>query len=172
MQRVPLVVGFVGLCLFSVLASAQSPPDTLCVAGMQVQTSANSDSKSRDLLVKYLDKEKADKAHPMEKVTVPVSVPADAMAYAKDKQCAYLLTTDETDSHMQGSLMTVGGTGQVNRQTFYVTVTYKLTKVSDGSEVSSGSFKTNDDASEQNAVGNAMKKIAGKVNEALHKGGK
>ena len=138
---------------------------------MQVLGGSSVDTNARDALIKSLDKEKADKAHPMEKVPLSVSVPADALSYAKDKGCDYVLTTNQTDSHRQGRVMAIAGGGMANLETFYVTVAYQLTKVSDGSEVSNGTFKTSDDASEPNAVAGAMKKIAAKVNEELKKGG-
>jgi len=55
--------------------------------------------------------------------------------------------------------------------TFYVTTTYKLTKVSDGSEVISGNAKASDRGSEQNAIGYTLHKIADRVTEAIKKAG-
>jgi hypothetical protein len=55
--------------------------------------------------------------------------------------------------------------------TFFVTTEYKLAKVSDGSDMSSGSFKASDRGSPQNAVGFTMKKVADKVTETIRKAG-
>jgi hypothetical protein len=100
-----------------------------------------------------------------------MSGPADALVAAKEKNCDYLVTTNQTNSHVTGSVLTIGGSGTVNRQTYYVTVTYQLTKVRDGSQLSSGAIKTSDDLSEQDAVGAAMRKIAAKVAEGIKKAG-
>ena len=65
----------------------------------------------------------------------------------------------------------MGTFGHTSMPTYYVTTTYKLTKVSDGSEVASGNFKASDRGSEQNAIGFTLHKIADKVTEAIKKAG-
>ena len=55
-------------------------------------------------------------------------------------------------------------------QTFFVTVTYRLSKVNDGAEQASGSLKASDRSSPQSAVSATMKKTAEKVAEATKSG--
>jgi hypothetical protein len=170
MQRCALFVALVGLCIFSISDSAQNPSVQLCIAGMQVAGGAGSDVGSRDVLIKTLNKEKPNKALPIENVPVNPSVPEDALAAAKQKGCDFVVTTNQTETHVEKSWTADRMSGGANMQTFYVTTTYKLTKVSGGSELSSGSFKGDGD-SPQAALGNAMKKIADKVTETIRKAG-
>ena len=71
----------------------------------------------------------------------------------------------------RGASPAVAGTTPVETQTFHVTLDYKLNKVSDGAEASSGSLKTSDPGSAQNGVIAAMRKIADKVADAIKKAG-
>ena len=81
-----------------------------------------------------------------------------------------LVTTNQTESYTENSQMPMMGTmSQTAMPTFYVTTRYQLAKVSDGSEVMSGSEKASDRGSEQNAIGFTMHKIADKVTEAIKK---
>ena len=170
MQRFALFVASVGLCIFLIPGPAQGQAVQLCVAGMQVSGVNESSGVGQEALIKFLKKEKPDKALPTESVTIPSSTPEDALVAAKQKGCDYLVTTNETNAHAVDSWST-GRTAPVNTPTFYVTTAYKLNKVSDGSELSSGSFKASDSSSEQNALSATMKKIADKVTETIKKAG-
>ena len=170
MQRFALLAVLVSLCIFSISGFAQGPTVQLCVAGMQVSGSAASNTVGRDLLIKFLSKEKPDKTLTIKNVPINQAVPEEALAFAKQEGCDYVVTTNQAEMHSDSSWWG-GGTSGVNMQTFFVTTAYKLTKVSEGSEVSSGSFKASDKGSEQNAIGFTMKKIADKVTEAIRKAG-
>jgi len=170
MRRFALFVALVGACISPIPGSAQGPAVQLCVAGMQESGGTDSNLAGRDLLIKFLNKEKKDEGPAIENVPINPSVPADALASAKEKKCDYVVTTNQIDTHSTSSWST-GRTSPVNAPTFYATTAYKLTKVSDGSELSSGSIKASDGSSEQAAIGVTMKKIADKVNEAIRKAG-
>ncbi len=121
------------------------------------------------MLIKSLSKEK-NKGLSIESVPLPPASPEQALAAAKQKGCDYMVATNLTDTHSVNSLST-GRANPINTPTFYATTAYKLTKVSDGSEVSSGSFKASDSISEQSALGVTMKKIADKVTDVIRKAG-
>jgi histidyl-tRNA synthetase len=167
MRRFPLAVAVA--CL-STTAWSQGTPVQLCVANMQISSTANADPAGQTLLLKFLAKEK----HKSVATEIPIaaSLPDQAMQEAKAKNCDYLVTTQQTESYTENSQMPMMGTmSQTAMPTFYVTTRYQLTKVSDGSEVISGSEKASDRGSEQNAIGFTMHKIAGKVTQALKKAG-
>ena len=170
MQRFAFFVAFIGLWFFCVSSSAQNPAVQLCVAGMQVSGGTTSYTLGRDLLIKALNKEKQDKAASIQSVPIAPAAPEEALAAAKQQPCDYLVTTDKVESHVDSSWW-AGPTAGVNMPVFFVTTAYKLTKVSDGSDMSSGSFKAQDKGSEQNAVAFTMKKIADKVTETIRKAG-
>ena len=170
MRRFVLFFVLLGSSIVVPSSFAQSKALQLCVAGMQVASTSASNVAARDQLIKFLSKEKPDKAFPTEFVPIPQSLPEDALAFAKQSGCQYLVTTNQSEMHSDSSWWGSGTSG-VNMQTFFVTTTFKLTKVGDGSEVASGSFKASDKGSEQNAVGFTLKKIADKVTEAIKKGG-
>lgn len=164
MRHFTLVV-FVALFWLSAgTATAQSPAQ-LCVAKMESGPGANA---GQELLLKFLDKEK-DKSVAQE-LPLDSSEPAQALEEAKKAHCDYLVTTKQTESHQENSIMT-GSFGNVSTPTFYVATAYKLTRVSDGSEVLSGNLKASDHSSEQTAIGLTMHKVADKVTEAIKKAG-
>lgn len=169
MRHSPLFVFAIFLCLSACTATAQLSPVQLCVANMQ---SVNEDSSTtgRDLLMKFLSKEKNKSV--AQDVPIDASTPEHALPEAKSKSCDYLLTTHQTESHQENSVMQAMGTfGQTSMPTYYVTTAYQLTKVSDGSDVANGNFKASDRGSEQNALGFTLHKIADKVTEAIKKSG-
>ena len=169
MRYFPLVISAAFLCVSTCMVTAQTSPVQLCVANMQ---SVNEDSSTtgRDLLMKFLSKEK-DKSVAQD-VPIDASAPEHALPDARTKNCDYLVTTHQTESHQENSQMQAMGTfGQSGMPTYYVTTTYKLTKVSDGSDLANGTFKASDRGSEQNALGFTMHKIADKVTEAIKKAG-
>jgi len=160
------------LLIFSISGFAQTPSVKLCVAGMQVNGGVRSDTAGQDALIKFLNKEKGDKALSIESLPIPPSVPADALTAAKQKECDYVVTTNQTESTSQSSYWgTAASTSPVNMQTFFVTTAYKLTKVSDGAEMSSGSMKASDKGGEQSALSITLKKIADKVTQTIRKAG-
>ncbi len=169
MQRFGLFVVSVVLLVFSIPDFAQEPTVQLCVASMQVN-GGGSDLAGQNLLVKFLNKEKPNQALSIANVPIPQAAPEEALASAKGKSCDYVVTTNQTESHSAASYNT-GRYSPVNAPTFFVTTAYKLTKVSDGSEVSGGQFKASDSGSEQNAIAFTMKKIADKTTEAIRKAG-
>jgi hypothetical protein len=131
---------------------------------------AGSSTAGRDLLMNFLSKEKNKSV--AQDVPIDASEPGPALQEAKSKNCDYLVTTHQTESHQENSVMQAMGTfGQTTMPTYYVTTAYKLTKVSDGADVSSGDLKASDRGSEQNAVGFTMHKVADKVTEAIKKTG-
>ncbi len=149
------------------MALSQSAPVQLCVANMQVSKSGTDDPAGQALLLKFLAKEKKSVAT---EIPIDASQPDQAMQEAKAKNCDYLVMTDQTENYTENSQMPMMGTmSQTAMPTFYVTTRYQLAKVSDGSEVISGSEKASDRGSEQNAIGFTMHKIADKVTQALKK---
>ena len=168
MKRSALLAVLIGSCIFSISGFAQGPSVKLCIANMQVSGTAASNAVGQDQLIKFLGKEKPDKALSIENVPIPQAVPEEAVASAKKKDCDYVVTTNQSESHTDSSYW---GGSNVNMQTFFVTTEYKLTKLSDGSDTSSGSLKASDRGSPQNAVGFTMKKVADKVTEAIRKAG-
>ena len=172
MHRFALVTALAALCFVSILGSAQSPAVQLCVAKMQVSGTNNANPVGQDQLMKSLNKQKPDKALSIANVPILPAVPEEALTAAKEKSCDYLVTTNQTDNRSTAGVSKIGGLGTVNTQTNYVTIAYKLTKVSDGSELSSGSFKASNDGPDANqSIGQAMKKIADKVTETIKKAG-
>jgi len=172
MHRFAVVAALAGLCVLPIRGSAQSSAVQLCVANMQVSGSNNTMSGGQEQLIKALNKEKPDKALSIQNVPIPQAVPEDALTAAKAKSCDYLVTTDLTEKRTEQNVVSVGGTGRINMQTNYITTAYKLTKVSDGSELSSGSFKASGEGADPNPIiGQTMKKIADKVTDVIKKAG-
>ena len=137
---------------------------------MQISGSRIANPTGRELLLKFLAKEK-DKSV-AEDVPIDALQPDEALQQAKAKNCDYVITTNQIESHSDSTIS--GAETNINRMstpTFYVTTVYKLTRVSDGSEVISGNAKASDRGSEQNAIGYTMHKIANKVTEAIKKAG-
>jgi hypothetical protein len=172
MHRFALVTALAALCIVSIPGSAQSAAVQLCVAAMQVSGSNNTNPAGQDQLIKALNKEKQDKALSIEKAPLPQAMPEEALAAAKEKGCAYVVTTNQTELRSEPGVLVVGGSGRINVQNNYVTIAYKLTKVSDGSGLSSGSFKASSQGPEPSAaIGQSMKKVADKVTETIKKAG-
>lgn len=168
-MRLYLLVVFASfLCVFACIANAQSSPAQLCVANVQSVTGSTS-TVGHDSLMKFLSKEK-DKSVAQD-VAIDAFVPEQALQVAKDKNCDYLVTTHQIESHEENSLMSGAAFGATMTPTFYVTTSYRLTKVSDGSEMASGNFKASDHGSELDAIGATMHKVADKVTQAIKKAG-
>jgi hypothetical protein len=166
MRRCTIASMLVWISLVSVSALGQGATVKLCVANTELAGTAVASTTGRDLLLKFLNKEKPAKALSIERVPIDASTPSTALAEAGGLKCDYVVTTNQTESHVESAY-----TSGVNLPAFYVTIAYKLTKVSDSSEVSSDSLKASDHGSEQNAIGFAMHKIADKVTEAIKKAG-
>ncbi len=169
MQRFALFAALAVFCSFPLSGSGQGSPVQLCVATMQVSGINDTSPEGRDMLIKSLSKEK-NKGLAIESVPLPPASPEEASAAAKQKGCDYMVATNLAETHSVNSYST-GRANPINTPTFYATTAYKLTKVSDGSEVSSGSFKASDSISEQSALGVTMKKIADKVTDVIRKAG-
>lgn len=147
------------------LAVAQSSTKTqVCVAALDSNGSTASPTLVRDDLIKFMAKVKNSQAE-----GVPLNVVAQDLAIkqAKEKNCEYVVTTQVTEEHSDTGY--TGGLAGVNMQTIYVTVDFKLIKVSDGTEQTKGSVKASDRGSAQNAIIATTKKIAEKVNESVKK---
>jgi len=160
---------FVVLCSFALpftVWAQGSSAAQLCVANMQ--GSGAGDTAGRDMLLKFLAKEK-DKSV-LTAMPLTVSEPEAVLKAAKDKNCDYVVTTGLTETHTDSDYWG-SGPGSVKSSIIYVTTMYKLSRVSDASEVATGSVKASDRGSEANAVGFTMHKIADKVTEAIKKAG-
>ena len=169
MRRFTLVM-LAGVNLLVLPAWSQSSPAQLCVANMQANGLNSPNTFGRDALVKFLGKEK-DKSV-AQAVPIDAYEPEQALQEAKAKNCAYVVTTNQTESHSDSSNWgTASSVNPINNPIFYVTTAFKLTKVSDGADVLSGSTKASDRGSEQNAIGFTMHKIADKCTEAIKKAG-
>ncbi len=169
MRSFPVLIVVVLACL-AMIASAQASPAQLCVANMQLAGAENTDPAGRDLLMKFLAKEKGKSL--AESIPINAAEPDKALVQAKAKNCDYLVTTNQTENNTENSQMPMMGTmSQVAMPTFYVTTTYMVTKVSDGSEVTKGEAKASDRGSEENALGFTMHKVADKVTQAIKKAG-
>lgn len=166
MRHFPLVVVTSLLCLFSGIATAQSPP-LLCVANMD--SGPGGGTTGQDLLLKFLDKGKNKSV--TQTLPIKASEAAPALDEAKGAHCDYLVTTKQTESHQENSLMSGAAFGATSTPTFFVATAYKLTKVGDGSDVSSGTIKASDHGSEQDAVAITLHKVADKVTDAIKKAG-
>ena len=156
----------IGIAFFgtSTAAFAQSASGSkLCVSIMQGSGGNTSPITSRDTLHKALEKQKNLKGTTE---ILNASTPEELSAEAKQKSCAFLLMTNLAEDHTE-SAYGPGVLMSTTIPTFFVTVDYKLEKISDGSEVSSGSAKAQDTGSQQNAVNISMNKIASKVGGAL-----
>ncbi len=169
MRHPPLVVLAVVLCLFASVATAQSSATQLCVANMQLEETGSSNPVGQAALMKFLAKEK-DKS--LAYIPIDPVESEQAAQAAKSKNCDYVVTTRQTESHVQSDIYGGATTvNPINMPVFYVTITYKLTKISDGSEVASGNMKASDRGSEKDAIIIAMHKIAGKLTDAIKKAG-
>ncbi len=168
MRRCNLLTWLLHLAFCTASAFGQTQVH-LCVATLEGAGGEISGTTARDNLIKVLNKQKPDKNSPVTAETVPLeaSLPDEVLADAKQKSCDFVVTTKLVEAHSDASYST--GTAGVNIQTFFVTVAYKLEKVNDGSEISSGSFKAQDRGSEQTAIGFTSNKIAGKVMSEVRK---
>lgn len=164
MRHLAVLFVFV-LAVSVVFAVAQSSTKTqVCVAALDNNGSTASPTVVRDDLIKFLAKVKNPQA---EGVPLNVVAPDLAIKQAKEKNCEYVVTTQVTEEHSDTGY--TGGLAGVNMQTIYVTVDFKLIKVSDGTEQTKGSVKASDRGSAQNAIIATTKKIAEKVNESVKK---
>lgn len=170
MRSLALIVLSCALCFAVSVAFAQSSDVKLCVAEMQIAGSSSFNAAGGQLLMKALTKEKPDKVLSTVVVPVPVALPADALAAAKQHGCNYVLTTNQAEVHAESSWWG-SSTAGVNMQTYYVTTEYRLRRVGDDGDVIGGSFKAADKGSEQNAIGATMKKVADSVTQAIRKAG-
>jgi hypothetical protein len=156
----PILLAFMLVCVASAFAQSR-----VCVAELETREPSISPAAVRDALIKFLGKQKGVQA---EEVPIDASDSAAAMTQAKDKKCDYVVNTTVTEVHSDSGY--TGGLAGVNLQTFFVTVNFKLNKVSDGAEQASGSFKASDRGSAQSAVIATTKKIAEKVAESVKSG--
>jgi hypothetical protein len=161
------VVGlfFVFMLAGALRAFAQTSPARVCVAEVETREPSISPAAVRDALIRFLSKQKGLEA---EEVPLDASDSAAVMTQAKDKKCDRVVDTTVTEVHSESGY--TGGYSGVNLQTFFVTVNYRLSKVSDGAEQASGSLKASDRGSAQSAVIATMKKTAEKVAEAIKNG--
>ena len=154
-------------------ASAQSAPVRICVSQLDINGPDVSPTATRDALIKFLGKQKGLQA---EEVPLDTADPTAALNQAKDKKCDYLINVTVPEVHTESGYTTTqaGGISSqsgVNLLTFFVTTNYKLIKVSDGSEQTSGSVKASDRGSAQTAIIGTTKKVAEKVAGSIKGGG-
>ena len=162
--RPVLTLLVLGLLFLSSALAQGTPKLQLCVADLQANDVSIATTAVQNALIKFFAKQKYSQ---LETVPLKASLPNEAMAEAREKKCDYVVTTNVAESHSDSG--NTGGWTGVNLQTFYVTVAYKLDKVSDGAEQSSASFKASDRGSAQNAVIATMKKIAERVTGSIKK---
>ncbi len=162
-----LALAFAAIAVTPLVADDAAGPH-VCVGILQSAGGNVSGTVARDTLIKWLGKQKKGQ---VQSVPLDASIPDEAMAEAKQKNCDYVVTTNLTEDHTESGYSPGAGTTTSSIPNFFVTVSYQLNKVGDGAEVSKGSFKAQDTGSSQNAIGFTMNKIAGKVTQSV-KGGK
>ena len=162
MFRFAICAIFVALCLASIPILAEDTAGTHVCVSVLAGAGGRSGTGARDTLVKFLAKQKKP---PLTPVPLQSSLPEEALAEAKQKSCEYVVTTNLVEEHTESGYGP--GLSGVSIPNFFVTTSYKLNKVSDGAEVSTGSCKAQDTGSSENAVGFTMNKIAAKVDAAL-----
>lgn len=167
----PRLVAFLGflLLLASFSFSAEAQGTKVCV-GMVQHSTGKTTAFGRERLVKELTHKKG--SQPVEAIPIDASGPEEALADAKQKDCGFVVTTDLTETHTESGYSPGVGVGNQSMPNFFVTVDYKLTKVGDGSSVSSGSIKARDSSGEEQAVAGAMKSIAKKIGPELESAAK
>ncbi len=165
MYRVAICAIFVALCLASIpiLAEDNAGPH-LCVGVLEGAGGQISGTVARDTLIKHLNKQKKP---PLTSVPLESSLPDEALAEAKQKACEYVVTTNLVEAHTASAYPPGVSPNAASVPNFFVTISYKLNKVSDGAEASSGSFKAQDTGSTQNAIGFTLNKMAAKVDGAI-----
>jgi hypothetical protein len=163
MCRFAICAVFVALCLASFPILAEDTAGTHVCVGVLASAGGRSGTVARDTLIKSLNKQKKP---PLTPVPLESSLPDEALAEAKQKTCEYVVTTNLVEDHTESGYGP--GLSGVSIPHFFVTTSYKLNKVSDGAEVSTGSLKAQDTGSSQNAVGFTMTKIAAKVDGAIN----
>lgn len=169
MYRFAIFAILVALCLASLPIVAEDTAGThVCVGVLGSAGGQVSGKVARDNLIKSLNKQKKP---PLAPVPLESFLPAEAMAEAKQRACEYVLITDLVEQHTESGYLTAMSGAQGSVPIFFVTTSYKLKKVSDGTEVASGSFKAQDTGSAQTAVAFTLSKMAAKVDGAI-KGGK
>ena len=137
---------------------------------MQLEDTASSNPVGQAALIKFLGKDKGKSL--AQSVPIDPADPEQALQASKSNSCDYLVTTRQTESHVSSDIYGGATTANpINMPIFYVTVDYKLIRVADGSEVTSGSMKSSDRGSDKDAIVIAMHKIAGKVTDAIKKAG-
>jgi hypothetical protein len=150
---------------YAASAFAQSSPARICVAEIETHEPSISPIAVRDPLIKFLTKQKGLQA---EEVSLDTSDSATAITVAKEKKCDYVVDTTVTEVHADSGY--TGGLAGVNLQTFFVTTSFKLSKVNDGALQANGAFKASDRGSAQSAVIATTKKIAEKIAESIKTG--
>ena len=79
----------------------QNSPTQLCVANMQLEETGSSNPVGQAALMKFLAKEK-DKS--LAYIPIDPVEPEQASQAAKSKDCAYVVTTRQTESHVQSDI--------------------------------------------------------------------
>ncbi len=164
MSRLATCIILAALCVACLPVLAADSGTHVCVGVLGSAGGQISGTVARDTLIKWLDKQKKP---PLATVPLDSSAPDEALAEAKQKNCEYVVTTNLVEDHTESGYMPGTGGTTASIPNFFVTTSYKLNKVSDGAELSSGTFKAQDTGSPQNAVGFTLNKIAGKVDGAI-----
>jgi len=161
MQRIRLLLGCSSLlaCLVSGLAFSQE--NQVVRVGITVLGSANgiTPAAGRDRLVKALNKQKKSQ---LQAVPIEASGGDQISAEAREKNCAFVVFTSQTEALGQSHITGKPGF-ESNVPSFHATVEYKLYRISDATPVATGSAKAEDVGSQGDVVQQALDNVAKKV---------
>ncbi len=161
MQRIRFVLGcsFLAACLVSGYTFAEE--NQVVRVGVTVLGSATgiTGAAGRDRLVKALNKQKKS---PVQAVPLEASGGDQISAEAREKNCAFVVFTTQTEAHGQSHITGKPGF-EANVPSFHATVEYKLYRLSDATPVASGSVKAEDIGSQGDVVQQALDNVAKKV---------
>ncbi|HME32557.1 MAG TPA: hypothetical protein VKG65_07385 [Terriglobales bacterium] len=161
MQRIRLVFGclFLAACLVSGVSFAQDNQPVRVGVTVLGSAAGITGAAGRDRLVKALNKQKKS---PVQAVPIQASGGDQVSAEAREKNCAFVVFTTQTEAHNEGGAS--GKPGQTtNIPEYHTTVEYKLYRVSDATMVASGSAKAQDIGSLGDVVQQALDRVATKV---------
>jgi hypothetical protein len=160
-QRMRLVVGFLFLavCLISGFSFSQ---DNQVRVGVTVLGSASgiTAETARDQLVKTLNKQKKS---PVQAVPLTASAGNQISEEARQKNCQFVVFTDETEAHAEAQTQGKPGVN-TNIPEYHATIEYKVYRISDpATPVATGSAKAHDIGSQGDVVKQALDNVAKKV---------
>lgn len=169
MERVRFFVGsFVSLCLLGALSFAQANRVVpVCVTTMDGSAVGLSSAAARDKLVKNLSHVKDKKAQlSLQGTPLGAGTTEQVLADAKQKNCDFVVQTNLTESHEEGSMSgkaTIYAGAMQNIPVYSAAVEYKVLRVSDGTTVGSGVGKATDIGSAAEVTSQALDHVATKA---------